>query len=95
MCVILCPELNLHGDQPNKWKGGSIMEHTNSGAESQKTCEHMMDESRHEQANDDITLLAIEDVFKEEKRYKIWLQNPTNVLAERDDSVVKALCYGP
>lgn len=37
-----------------------------------------------------------DDIFREEMYFKyVWSKFPSNVLAERDDSVVKALCYGP
>ena len=72
------------------------MEHTYFEHEQQVTQEHMIDKKRHEQESDNVTLLpSVEDIWKEEEEYHIWLKNPSNVLAERDDSVVKALCYGP
>lgn len=55
------------------------MEHTYFEPEQQRTSEHMTDEKRYEQVSDKDT-----DIWEEEKRYHIWLQNPSNVLAERD-----------
>jgi hypothetical protein len=33
------------------------------------------------------------DPFEGMESFNRWRKHPTNVLAERDDSVVKALCY--